>query len=117
MAGGQKPAAYILDENRLMSVGAIIVAAGRGDRMGAPVPKQLLDVGGRSVLQLSVAAFVRHPSVSELVVVLPAEYVADGAALVGVTSRRFAVVAGGDRRQDSVRLGAAALSNAVDVVL
>jgi 2-C-methyl-D-erythritol 4-phosphate cytidylyltransferase/2-C-methyl-D-erythritol 2,4-cyclodiphosphate synthase len=100
-----------------MSVGAIIVAAGRGDRMGAPVPKQLLDIGGRSVLQLSVAAFDRHPSVTELVVVLPAEYVADGASLVGPTSHRCAVVAGGDRRQDSVRLGAAALSNTVDVVL
>ena len=100
-----------------MSVGAIIVAAGRGDRMGASVPKQLLDVGGRSVLQLSVAAFDRHPSVGELVVVLPAEYVADGAALIGPRSRRCAVVAGGERRQDSVRLGVEALSSAVDVVL
>ena len=100
-----------------MSVGAIIVAAGRGDRMGAPVPKQLLDIGGRSVLQMSVAAFDRHPSVSELVVVLPADYLNEGASLVGPTARRCALVAGGDRRQDSVRLGAAALSSAVDVVL
>lgn len=100
-----------------MSVGAIIVAAGRGDRMGAPVPKQLLDVGGRSVLQHSVAAFDRHPDVAELVVVLPPEFVAEGSTLVGPTSRRCAIVAGGDRRQDSVRLGASALSAAVDVVL
>ena len=100
-----------------MSVGAIIVAAGRGDRMGAPVPKQLLDIGGRTVLQHSVAAFDGHPAVSELVVVLPSEYVADGTTLIGPTRRRCAVVAGGARRQDSVVQGVSALSPAVDVIL
>jgi len=100
-----------------MSVGAIIVAAGRGDRMGAPVPKQLLDLGGRTVLQHSVATFDRHPAVTELVVVLPAEFVADGPTLVGPTARQCSVVAGAERRQDSVRLGVSALSPAVDVVL
>src|SRR6188508_2173643 len=100
-----------------MSVGAIIVAAGRGDRMGAPVPKQLLDIGGRTVLQHSVAAFDRHPAVAELVVVLPSEYVSDAATLVGQTTRHCSVVAGGVRRQDSVARGVSALSPAVDVVL
>jgi len=100
-----------------MSVGAIIVAAGRGDRMGTPVPKQLLDIGGRTVLQHSVAAFDRHPAVSELVVVLPSEFLADGRGLVGPTTHTCAVVAGGARRQDSVVNGVSALSSAVDVVL
>ena len=86
-----------------MSVGVIIVAAGRGARMGAAVPKQLLDLGGRSILQRSVAAFDAHPRVSEMVVVLPPELVEDGPALVGKTTRPLQFTAGGVRRQDSVR--------------
>jgi 2-C-methyl-D-erythritol 4-phosphate cytidylyltransferase/2-C-methyl-D-erythritol 2,4-cyclodiphosphate synthase len=100
-----------------MTVGVVIVAAGRGDRMGTPVPKQLLDLGGRPILQHSVRLFDRHPAVSELVVVLPADRVGDAAALVGPTSRACRVVSGGARRQDSVVAGAGALSDRVDVVL
>ena len=100
-----------------MSVGVIVVAAGRGERMGANVPKQLLDLGGRTILQRSVEAFDVHPGVGEIVVVLPAEWVAAGPSLVGATARPCRFVAGGDRRQDSVRLGMAALSAAADPVL
>jgi 2-C-methyl-D-erythritol 4-phosphate cytidylyltransferase/2-C-methyl-D-erythritol 2,4-cyclodiphosphate synthase len=98
-------------------VGAIIVAAGRGDRMGSPVPKQLLDLGGRTMLQRSVATFDRHPAVSQIVVVLPSELVERGGDLVGPTSRPCVVVAGGPRRQDSVVQGVGVLRADVDVVL
>lgn len=100
-----------------MTVGVVIVAAGRGDRMGTPTPKQLLDLGGRPILQHSVRLFDRHPAVSELVVVLPSDRIEEAERLVGPTARRCRVVGGGVRRQDSVRAGAHALSDNVDVVL
>ena len=100
-----------------MSIGVIIVAAGRGDRVGSAVPKQLLDLGGRTLLQRSVAAFDAHARVSEIVVVLPADLVSEGAALVGATVRRCRFVAGGQRRQDSVACGLAVLDEQLDVVL
>jgi 2-C-methyl-D-erythritol 4-phosphate cytidylyltransferase/2-C-methyl-D-erythritol 2,4-cyclodiphosphate synthase len=100
-----------------MSVGVIIVAAGRGARMGTGVPKQLLDLGGRTLLQRSVEAFDLHPLIGEIVVVLPAELVPAGSSLVGSTSRPCRFVAGGARRQDSVRLGFAGLSPGVDPIL
>jgi 2-C-methyl-D-erythritol 4-phosphate cytidylyltransferase / 2-C-methyl-D-erythritol 2,4-cyclodiphosphate synthase len=100
-----------------MSVGVIIVAAGRSERMGATVPKPLLDLGGKTMLQRSVEAFDRHPGVSELVVVLPAALVGDGPSLVGPTSRACRFVAGGERRQDSVRHGMDALSQKADPIL
>src|SRR6187549_4178168 len=100
-----------------MTVGAIIVAGGRGQRLGGPVPKQLLDVGGRSILQRSVLAFDRHDAIRHLVVVLPREFVAFGPSLVGSTTRPCHYVAGGDRRQDSVQSGLAALPDGIDVVL
>ena len=100
-----------------MPVAVIIVAGGRGQRVGGATPKQLLDLGGRTVLQRSVAAFDGHPSVTNVVVVLPIDMVASGAELVGTTARGCVFVAGGERRQDSVRAGVAALADDVDVVL
>ena len=100
-----------------MSVGVVIVAGGRGERMGSATPKSFLDVGGRSMLQRSVTAFDRHPAVGELVVVLPADWLSSAAEVVGATDRPCRCVAGGYERHDSVRAGYAALSNEVDVIL
>src|SRR5687767_13380589 len=100
-----------------VSVSVILVAAGRGVRAGGSTPKQLLDLGGQTMLQRSVAACDAHPKVDELVVVLPAEWVGEGPALVGPTRARCQVVAGGERRQDSVRAGFAAVQNSARIVL
>ena len=100
-----------------MSVGVIIVAAGRGARMSATVPKQLLDLGGTTVLRRAIAAFDAHPRVDRMVVVLPADLVAGAASIVGATARPCGIAAGGARRQDSVRLGLAAMASDVDLVL
>lgn len=100
-----------------VSVSLILVAAGRGLRAGGGVPKQLADLGGKTMLQRSVAACDAHPAVDEIVVVLPAELLTDAAALVGPTRAVCRVVAGGARRQDSVRAGFAAVSDAATIVL
>jgi 2-C-methyl-D-erythritol 4-phosphate cytidylyltransferase/2-C-methyl-D-erythritol 2,4-cyclodiphosphate synthase len=100
-----------------MSVGVIIVAAGQGRRMGASVPKPLLDLGGQSILRRSVSVFDSHPAVRALVVVLPERLVASGPSLVGDTARPCSFVAGGARRQDSVRQGFAALPAECPIVL
>jgi 2-C-methyl-D-erythritol 4-phosphate cytidylyltransferase/2-C-methyl-D-erythritol 2,4-cyclodiphosphate synthase len=100
-----------------VSVGVIIVAAGRGTRMGSALPKQLLDLGGRTILRRSIEAFVGHPRVSQIVVVLPPELVAGGASVVGETTQPCAIVSGGERRQDSVKLGFAAMPGELDVIL
>ena len=101
-----------------MHVTAIIAAAGAGRRVGGPTPKQLLDLGGQSMLARSVAAFDSHPRVTDLVVVVPAE-LADGAAGAHVrgTARDVKVVAGGPRRQDSVANGFDAVAPRAEIVL
>ena len=58
-----------------MRVTAIIAAGGSGRRLGAAVPKQLLDLAGQSMLARSVGAFDRHPKVDEVIVALPADLV------------------------------------------
>ena len=54
-----------------MRVTAIIAAGGAGRRLGAAVPKQLLDVAGHSLLARSVRAFDAHPEVDDVIVALP----------------------------------------------
>ena len=97
-------------------VTAIIAAGGSGRRVGGPVPKQLLELGGRSLLQRSVEAFTSHPDVSDVIVAVPADVLASPPSwLDGASGVRL--VAGGERRQDSVQLAFAAVGTECDIVL
>ena len=87
-------------------VGAIVVAAGRGDRFGAA--KQFLELGGTRLVDRAVLAC--SGSCDAVVVVLPADVAWDGPAV-------HAAVSGGATRSDSVRAGLAALPPTVEVVL
>lgn len=85
-------------------VGAIVVAAGRGERFGDP-DKVLRDIAGRPMLLWSLHAVA---AVAERVVVVTRRDLVRrvGSILEGMPERaRYGVVAGGDRRQDSVRSG------------
>lgn len=93
------------------------MAAGRGDRLGAEKPKQFIELGGRTLLQRSVAAFDQHPAIAHLVVVLAPGLISDGPALTGPVTRPCTFAEGGARRQDSVANGMAAMPPDVDVVL
>lgn len=99
-----------------MRVGVVIVAGGRGARVGADQPKQLLTIGGRSILQRSVDAF-DDERFAERVVVLPADYVPTAPVLLPNLVQPWKVASGGARRQDSVEAGLSALSTNLDVVL
>jgi 2-C-methyl-D-erythritol 4-phosphate cytidylyltransferase/2-C-methyl-D-erythritol 2,4-cyclodiphosphate synthase len=84
-----------------MFVTAIIAAGGAGLRLGAGVPKQLLELGGVSILQRSVAAFGCHAEVDAIVVALPPELAAAPPIEPG-DGWELKVAVGGARRQDSV---------------
>jgi 2-C-methyl-D-erythritol 4-phosphate cytidylyltransferase / 2-C-methyl-D-erythritol 2,4-cyclodiphosphate synthase len=101
-----------------MFVSAIIAAAGAGRRLGSATPKQMLELGGRSMLAHSVAAFDAHPQVAEVIVVLPENLAGAGSiADAMMTSRPLRVVPGGLRRQDSVANAFDRVSPSADIVL
>lgn len=93
-----------------MTAVALIVAAGRGERLGSSGPKALVALSGRPMLHWSIDALVAAPSVGTLVVALPAD--ALDAAPVGCVA-----VAGGAERSHSVRAALAAAPADADVVL
>jgi 2-C-methyl-D-erythritol 4-phosphate cytidylyltransferase/2-C-methyl-D-erythritol 2,4-cyclodiphosphate synthase len=97
-------------------VTAIIAAGGSGRRVGGATPKQMLEIGGRTLLQLSVEAFASHPRVSDIVIALPSELVEQPFPwLAQATKAR--IVKGGARRQDSVAAAFDAAASDTDIVL
>jgi 2-C-methyl-D-erythritol 4-phosphate cytidylyltransferase/2-C-methyl-D-erythritol 2,4-cyclodiphosphate synthase len=98
-------------------VTAIIAAGGAGRRLGAAVPKQMLEVAGRSILERSVEAFAAHPHIAETIVVLPPDLAQSPPEWLSARAPRVRVVAGGPRRQDSVAIGFDAADTMADVVL
>lgn len=93
-----------------MTAVALIVAAGRGERLGSDGPKALVALHGRPMLEWSVAALRAVPAITSIVVALPGD--ALGAAPAGCVA-----VAGGDERSHSVRAALAAAPADAGVVL
>jgi 2-C-methyl-D-erythritol 4-phosphate cytidylyltransferase / 2-C-methyl-D-erythritol 2,4-cyclodiphosphate synthase len=97
-----------------MTISAIIVAAGSGERLGGGVPKQYRPLAGSSVLAHAARGLASHPAIAELRVVI-----GEGQDELAATALRGikvgALVHGGATRSDSVRAGLAAVSG--DAVL
>lgn len=96
-----------------MSIGVVIVAAGRGSRAGPAGlgPKQYVDLAGRTVLARSAEAFARHTGIGPIQVVIHADDTELYRAALGpLAQRALAPVIGGRTRQESVRAGLEALA-------
>jgi 2-C-methyl-D-erythritol 4-phosphate cytidylyltransferase len=87
---------------------ALVVAAGRGERLGTPVPKAFVMLAGRPMVEWSIAALREVAAIEEIVVALPPG-VAAPAGTVGVV--------GGAERSHSVRAALAAARDADLVVV
>lgn len=85
------------------SAKAIILAGGKGLRMGGTIPKQYLDLAGRPVLSHTLAAFDNTPSVAALVIVTSDEaYVREKVLAPWSVKKPVSFARGGSERQDSV---------------
>ena len=90
---------------------AIILAAGSGSRMGADTTKQKMNICGKSLLWHSVKAFSDCLHVNSIVIVSRSDEIDWARAELSEFSKIEAVVAGGNTRAESARLGFAAVSN------
>lgn len=94
---------------------AVIPAAGAGLRMGTGRAKQFLDLDGRPLLAVTLHTFQNSPAIHEINLVVPPDEVdyckREIVQKHGLEKVRR-VVAGGERRQDSVRMGLEASAGA-----
>ncbi|MFH0739256.1 MAG: 2-C-methyl-D-erythritol 4-phosphate cytidylyltransferase [Candidatus Omnitrophota bacterium] len=102
-----------------MPVSAIVLAAGRGLRFNLKVSKPLSQVSSRPVIAYCLERLQRHPSISDIIVVVNAMNRKGITAVIKrfKISKASTVVLGGRRRQDSVRNGLKIISNRTEFVL
>ncbi|MEV6087718.1 2-C-methyl-D-erythritol 4-phosphate cytidylyltransferase [Streptomyces parvulus] len=117
----RRPADTAAEDRAGTRTAAVIPAAGRGVRLGPGAPKALRALGGTPMLIHAVRAMAASRGVSLVVVVAPPDGAAEVRSLLDAHAlperTDFAVVPGGETRQESVRLGLAALPPEYGIVL
>lgn len=100
-----------------MRAAAILLAAGRGRRLGGDRPKALLEVGGATMLHRAVRTIDDVPGLEGFLVAAPEGHEEEMKAAAAGAPRFLAVVTGGGSRQESVRRSLEALPAAFDAVV
>jgi 2-C-methyl-D-erythritol 4-phosphate cytidylyltransferase len=99
----------------------IVVAAGRGERLGGDTAKQYQLIRGIPMVLRALRPFISRPEVAQVVLVLPPEDAANPPAFLSALSATSAslltIVPGGPHRGDSVRAGLNAMRAECVVVL
>ena len=96
----------------------IIVAGGKGERMGPDVDKAFLSLGAKPVLVYSLLAFEKCPDVDEVVLVVRKERIESARCAVQMfgCKKVIKIVAGGNQRQQSVANGLAQIGAEAEMV-
>ena len=94
-----------------MRMVAVVLGGGVGQRVGAGMPKQLLTLGGKTLVEHCVAAFDQAPGIDEVLVVMARGYMGQVKAMLTDAGYRkvAAVIEGGATRPDSTRAALAAI--------
>ena len=97
----------------------IIPAAGQGTRLGSPLPKALVELGGRSLIERTLQRFADLRLLRDLIVLAPPEQRAlfEDRLSQCPDFKAIQIIDGGVERQDSVRKGLDALNPATEIVV
>jgi 2-C-methyl-D-erythritol 4-phosphate cytidylyltransferase len=95
-----------------MRMVAVVLGGGVGQRLGAEMPKQLLTLGGQTLVERCVAAFEQAPGVDEVLVVMARGYTEHVKTMLADGGYRKVtdVIEGGATRPDSTRVALAAIA-------
>lgn len=96
--------------NRLRTV-AVVLAGGTGSRVGLDLPKQLLKVAGRTIIEHTVESLQSCPEIDEILIMMTADFVPDAERLLlrSDLPKVTRVLSGGADRNASTRAALAAL--------
>ena len=91
---------------------AIVVAAGKGTRLGGPIAKSMKILGDKPLFAYSLSAFERNGRIGGIILVVPSEEITTASHWINKLhfTKVKAVVPGGLERGDSVQKGLSALS-------
>jgi 2-C-methyl-D-erythritol 4-phosphate cytidylyltransferase len=88
-------------------VTAVIVAAGKSERMGGGTDKAFLSLGSKPVVAWSLLAYEKNTDIDKIILVVRKDQLTAAKAVARMfgISKLFKIVPGGARRQDSVQAG------------
>ena len=99
-------------------VGVVVVAAGRGTRLGGPLPKQFVAIAGVPMVLRALRPFTSHPDVAQVALVLPPDAAARPPEFLrDALGPGLVIAAGGAQRSASVAAGLAALAPGCTTIL
>lgn len=98
------------------NVAAVIVAAGRGSRVGGDTPKQFRMLQGKRVVDWSIWACLKSPLIAQTVVVVPSDWLTT-IEKEWQGQRSLSLIPGGISRTESVKAGLEILQNVEQVLI
>lgn len=98
---------------------AVIVAAGKGKRMGTEISKQFLPLGGKEILAHTVQKFEKAKNIRDIILVTGADSLQDVQEMAQEYGweKIVSIVAGGKERQDSVWNGLQQVAADTEIIL
>ena len=102
------------------SVAVVLLAAGKGERLGAKEPKAFVELAGKSLLEHSVFRALATENLKQLIIAVPESHLAQTLEFEKQLSNQgvdIRVVVGGATRQQSVSESLAVLGGGIDIVL
>ncbi len=103
-----------------MSVCAIIAAAGRGERLGGPIPKQFLEIDNKPILVHTLEKFCQSELIDRIVIVVPKGWdlfvekkIVDDYKLTKIGH----IIIGGTSRQESIYNALKVVDNSIETVV
>ena len=90
---------------------AVVLAGGTGTRVGLGIPKQLLKIAGKPIIEHTIAVFEAAPEIDEIIVMMAPGYLDEARQIVTRAGFRKVtqIIPGGDTRNDTTRLALAAI--------
>lgn len=92
---------------------AVILAGGTGTRLGLGIPKQLLKIAGKPIIEHTLAVFESAPEIDEIIVLMAAGHVTEARRIVEKAGFRkvTTVIEGGDTRNATTRIALDAIGD------
>jgi 2-C-methyl-D-erythritol 4-phosphate cytidylyltransferase / 2-C-methyl-D-erythritol 2,4-cyclodiphosphate synthase len=102
------------------SVAVVLLAAGKGERLGAKAPKAFVELAGKSLLEHSIFRALATENLKQLIIAVPESHLEQTLEFEKQLSNQgvdIRVVVGGATRQQSVSESLAVLAGGIDIVL
>lgn len=93
---------------------AVVLAGGTGSRVGGEMPKQLIEVAGRTVLEHTLTAVGRSAAVDEILLLMHPDHIDEARRLASGHPKVAQVLAGGATRSDTTRIALEAIAARAD---